>query len=167
MKVVFDVDGVLRDLNGHLLEYYGVPIPDDWKWVHEGKNIYDWAIKDRYRILKEAQPTEYFKTILEFDSKPELWTHQPKDWRPATWHWIRQHIGYDCKIFYLTTEQKRVKLDYEPDTWLVEDNPNFTSYERIVLIDRLYNHNVPAEVRVRSPKELRAVLEKVKHGRVQ
>jgi hypothetical protein len=157
IKISYDLDGVIRDLNAHLLEFYGVPMPHDWKWTHEGKNIYDWAKKDRYRILKEANETEYFDTILRFNKEPEIWTHQPTDWREPTCHWIRTHIGR-CTVFYLTNVEKRARLDAEQDTWLVEDNPLFSSYERILLIDRLYNQKVETPFRMKSPYELNQAL---------
>ena len=42
----------------------------------------------------------------------------------------------------------------EPNTLLIEDNPKFSDYSRIILIDQPYNQKVEANIRVSSPEEL-------------
>ena len=59
-----------------------------------------------------------------------------------------------CRIRYMNTAEKRDRLDKEPDTLLIEDCPNFTRYNRIILIDWRYNRHIKEPVRVKTPKQL-------------
>lgn len=160
MKIVFDLDGVLRDLCGYLNEKLDVPYPKEWIWKHHNKDIFEWIKEDRYCALVYAPITEYFSIVHKTIKNIELWTCQPEKWRPYTKLWINTNIG-DCTIHYLDTNQKREKLDKEPNTYLVEDSPNFKHYDRILLIDRPYNRKVSAETRIHNPKELKQWL--IKH----
>lgn len=159
MRLVFDVDGVLRDINAYLNQRLGVPYPQEWFWKHQDKDIFDWVREDNYGCLIYAPITEYFVTISKRINHFELWTCQPEDWRAYTKLWITANVGR-CTKFYLDTKQKREKLNKEPNTYLVEDSPNFSSYDRIILIDRPYNQHINASIRIKHPNELIPWIEK-------
>lgn len=162
MKIVFDLDGVLRDLHGYLGEHYGIPPPNDWGWEYENKDIFAWAVKDKFRLLRSSPKTEYYDIILRYYPTPEIWTHQPEEWKKATAAWIKQYLGYDCVIRFLTNQEKRERLDLHTDTLLVEDNPNFTHYDRIVLVTRSYNKKIRTKCRVSNPKQLERIFKSEK-----
>jgi len=161
IKIVYDLDGVLRDLNAYLYDKYCVPDPQAWVWEHRGMNIYDWAKFDELKILTDAPKTKYFDTIMKYSPTPEIWTNQPVGWQGKTLEWIYRYIGEGCKIKFLTGEEKRERLDFLTDTMLVEDSPNFASYKRIILIDQAYNQHNMVYYRVKTPGELNALLEGV------
>ncbi len=155
MKIVFDLDGVLRDLNGYLNTKYGIPYPQEWFWKHDEKNIFDWVEKDNYATLVYAPATEY-ERIAKFcflEQNIELWTCQPDNWKPYTKLWIDLHFP-NAVVHYLNTAEKRARLDNEHSTYLVEDCPLFSHWERIILIDQPYNKNVKCETRIKKPEEL-------------
>ena len=74
---------------------------------------------------------------------------------PYTNKWINEHIRryVDCEIKILSSEVKEKLLDYN-DIYLVEDYPNFKSYENIILVDRAYNRNIICKHRIKNGKEL-------------
>ncbi len=156
MKIVFDLDGVLRDLHGYLINKVGLPYPEQWHFLYNGKNIFEIVKDDYYHSLVYSPGTEYFSVIQEY-SPLELWTCQPPTWRPYTEMWIRENLGSPTKR-YLTTEEKREYLDYRKDTYLVEDSPNFSNYDRIILIDKPYNKHIKCELRIHSPKGLEYII---------
>jgi len=153
LRIVYDLDGVLRDLNAYL-ETLGVPYPQEWDWTHEGKNIFQIIKEDGYKALTGAPETEYCPVVRTYADEIELWTCQPPAWRELTYRWIADHLGR-CKVRFLTTEEKKERLDFLIDTLLVEDSPNFKDYHRIVLIDRPYNRHIETEHRIKTPQELK------------
>ena len=164
MRIAFDLDGVLRDLNAYLNQRLDIPYQDDWFWRFKDKDIFDWIKDDHYLCLVYAPITEYFVTIAKRISHFEIWTCQPEPWRKYTKLWITANIG-ECTKYYLDTKQKRERLDKNPDIYLVEDSPNFSNYDRIILIDRLYNHHVDAAIRIKHPNELIPWLEKSREAK--
>lgn len=159
MNVVWDLDGVLRDLNGHLMHLYGGEYPTEWNFKYgNGKTIYE-CIDENLAILVEAPPTAYLRTCLQHYNSPEIWTSQPEPWQPLTKHWIKQHIGEGCTIRFLRCEEKEEELRKDESILLVEDTPNFKSYDRVLLIDRPYNQTVKGAVRIFGTKHLNNMLE--------
>jgi len=162
MKVVFDLDGVIRDLNQLLLERYNVPYPQTWYWSYKGKGVYDY-VKDDYSILRDAPPTEYLDVVKQYTRYPEFWTNQPQDWLRHTYKWLQKYFdGYT--LIMLGPEEKYDKLMRNKDIILVEDYPNFRDYSRIILVDRPYNRQVNAPMRVKNAEEFRKLLNFLKGG---
>ena len=153
MKIVFDLDGVLRDLNTYLYNKYSIPYPQNWLWKHDNKDIFEWVGQD-YQILLHAPETEYCSIVRTYIDNIEIWTCQPPNWRDKTQHWINKHLG-TCKVRFLSTKEKEERLDFLVDHILVEDSPNFESYSKIALIDRPYNQHIKANHRICKPEELK------------
>ena len=167
MKIVFDLDGVIRSLNDYFKINYSINYPQVWYWKHKGKGFWDWCDIDKHMAPLNAPPTKYLPVIKKYCT--EIWTDQPVYWRLKTRKWVRKHIGR-CRIRYMNTAEKRARLDKEPDTLLIEDCPNFTRYNRIILIDWRYNRHIKEPVRVKTPKQLEHWLRLAtggKHARVQ
>ena len=153
IKIVTDLDGVLRDLNQCLGNDFGVPYPTTWYWRFEERTIFDFINSD-LNILYRSPKTKYFNTIVSALSKPiEIWTNQPEEWRPLTVKWCDKNIK-NYNLVFLSPKEKYLKLMDEPNTLLIEDNPKFSDYSRIILIDQPYNQKVEANIRVSSPEEL-------------
>ena len=158
MKIVWDLDGVLRDLNGHLVKLYGGEYPTTWDHSYNGRSIYD-CIDDDLNILINAPTTAYFNVMKQHFPSPEIWTNQNENWKYPTMEWIKKHIGRDFEVHFLNCEEKEKRLAEKEDTLLVEDSPNFKSYNRILLIDRPYNQEVRGAVRIFGTKHLNNVVE--------
>lgn len=166
-KIIFDLDGVLRDIISYLIKRYDIKEPiEKWYWKHNGEDIYELIKKDGYEALTNAEPTNYLKSIIKNFDFLEIWTNQPDEWLPYTNKWIDESIrkNIDCEINILNSEQKEELLEYN-DIYLVEDYPNFKNYENIILVDRLYNRNVECKHRVKNGKELiKKIKELTKYG---
>lgn len=160
-KIVVDLDGVLRNL-GIIFDKLNISTPTTWFWKHQNKDIYDWVAID-YNILLKAKPTKFFPIIKKYYGKDtiEIWSHQPKDWQPYTKQWIKKYIKNKVIIHWFTTDQKYKELKKRKNTILIEDSPNFPSYEQIILIDEPYNQKAKAKIRVRTPKQLERELKNI------
>lgn len=164
MKIIFDLDGVLRNLVPDLCFKFNVPLPQQWVFEIRGKSLYKIIEEEKFQPLIECKPTEYLEIVKSYFDIIEIWSSQPEAWIPYTKLWLDKNIGDEkYSIEYLSTEEKRKRLDTEPDFILVEDSPNFSDYERIVLIDREYNRGVNA-LRVSNPTELNFFLKVIKYG---
>lgn len=150
--IYFDLDGVIRSLSPTALGY---PAPHWWH-KKDGKTIVD-LINEDLRILTESPPTEYYPIIKEL---PEIniITHQPEHWKERTTEWISHHFpGKEINIAYVNSPEEKMEYLYDGD-YLVEDYPFFKDYSRIILIDRAYNGQAAAPVRIYQPEELRKCL---------
>jgi hypothetical protein len=158
-RIVWDVDGVLRDLYTAVTTAFNFKITT-WNWKHKGKDIYDLARK-KPEIIYDAPVTKYLKTINSLvNGHIELWSHQPPEWRIYTDIWLRKNLksGIDIDIRYLTPKEKYRALLKEKDAILVEDYPLYPNYDRIILVDTPYNQNAKAIIRVKTEKELKSAL---------
>ena len=161
MRIVWDLDGVIRDLNGYIIHLYGGKYPKVWDYIcGNNKNIYQ-TINENIDILREAPPTAYYKVLKKHYTYPEFWTSQPKHWQPHTSYWLTKHIGAH-KVRFLKCAEKEVELRKDNDIVLIEDSPNFKSYDNIMLIDRPYNQEVKGAIRIFGTKHLNNLLNVIK-----
>lgn len=155
-KIVFDIDGVIRDLDKILIKKYHLPIPKEYyDWDNKGYNINDMI----NTIMPYAKPTEYLTVIKNYNKNEplEFWTNQPTVFRKKqTKKWLKKYINRKFIIRFLTSKEKFKTLN--KNIILVEDYPLFPNYKRIILIDRPYNKKVKAKIRIKSQKELRKIL---------
>lgn len=158
MRIVWDLDGVLRDLSTGVINKFGGDYPDKWNHVFaSGKKMCD-TINNNMEILVQAPPTAYCSVAKKFCDPIEIWTSQAPAWREHTTKWVEEHLGI-CDIHFLTREEKAKRLDEFPDAVLIEDSPCFKSYKSIILIDRPYNQNVKKAFRIFGTKHLINVFE--------
>jgi hypothetical protein len=157
--IYWDVDGVLRDL---AIAVFGKQ-PPIWDYVspETGKTLIQ-VVNKRLPLLYEAPPTPYLSVARLYEPIKILST-QPPAWRPYTMHWLRQYILAD-KIEFLDYKDNKLKYLKDGD-WLVEDSPNLEDYQRVILIDKPYNQSVNAPYRVKTPKKLKEILEKITGGK--
>ncbi|MCK4522023.1 MAG: hypothetical protein KAU20_05600 [Nanoarchaeota archaeon] len=160
-KIVFDLDGVLRDLSGSLCRKLNLPYPTTWHW-----NAID-LINEDLSILEEAIPTVYFRIIRDYFDEIEVWTSQPVKWRPYTKRWLYRFLGDKVKktVFVGNPLEKEKLLEADKSTFLMEDYPHFKSYERIILLSYPYNKEVEAKVRLKSLRELEMFCRKLPTSR--
>ena len=158
MKIVWDVDGVIRNL-GIVHKRFNIPKTMDWHWIYKDKDIYGW-VKEDYSVLINASPTKYLDVLKESNngSVIEFWTYQPPDWKPYLKQWLNKYFKKYI-IRYLKPDQKYKRLQKHKNVILVEDYPNYPSYDRIILIDRYYNKDTKATIRITSKKQLKNLLE--------
>lgn len=161
MKIVFDLDGVLRDLNTYVSQRYKCAYPNKWEYKYNGKSIFE-CIDEDITILEKAPATGYKSIVKAHYQHVEIWTSQPEHWRVYTMQWINKHLGTGSVVHFLTTEEKEAKLSKEEDTVLIEDSPKFISYDNILLIDRPYNQSVKGAIRIFGSKHLNNMIEVIK-----
>ena len=152
MKIHFDLDGILRDLCTPTLGYE----PEEWHHVTEkGDSIIDILERDLC-IFAKAPPTEYFEYIVENHTPICIITNQKDHWKPYTWQWLHENFGdIPFEVFYYKPEEK---LQFVGENYIVEDYPFFDNYDNIILIDKPYNRQVKAKIRVKNIKELDRIL---------
>ena len=168
IKVVFDLDGVLRNLYSCIRRKFGLQSPAEYhQWDLQGINIYD-LVKRDYSILERAKPTKYIKTIQDYLSKQsiydrsiEIWSYQPYDWVQYSSTWIKKYFPKSV-AYWLTPKEKFEKLSKNKDYILIDDYPLHKNYHnRLWLIDQPYNQNVKCEVRIKTVDELRERLKEI------
>ena len=105
-------------------------------------------------ILERCQPTEYYTTIRKYYPIPTIWSYQHPEWIKLTTDWLSKYF-IDFNLEIKNNDQKFEALHKEDcDVFLVEDYPLYEDYNKMVLIDRPYNQEAKAEIRIHSPKEL-------------
>lgn len=161
MKVVFDLDGVIRDIAGHIAREKKCHYPTVWDYSYNGKNIYE-CINENLNLLLTAPPTAYKAVMLAHFPHPEIWTNQPEAWRGNTMKWVTRHLGAGCIVYFMTTEEKEKKLKEKDNVILIEDSPNFGCYDNILLIDRPYNQGVRRAMRIYGALHFDNLLECIK-----
>lgn len=162
MKIVTDLDGVLRDLNMEMVMNYGIPYPIIWDWKYNGESMFDY-IKKFPSILSNSPKTEYFDIIVKYlGNDLEIWTSQMPEWREYTEKWMKDNLNTIRYTYsYLKPQEKYSILNVLEDYILIEDYPKFKNYDKIILIDRPYNQHVNAKMRVKSPYELEKLLSNI------
>lgn len=160
-RIVSDLDGVIRDINIPLAKRYKVPYPSVWDWRFKEKGIFDWIETDNYRSLISAPKTEYGEVIEETLDDIFILTSQPPSWRRYTRFWLTCRMRTSVDLMFISHSEKATFLEDNPDTWLIEDCPNFKDYSRIILINRPYNQEVKCKNRVKTPKELKLKIKEV------
>ena len=144
--IYYDLDEVIRKLN-----YFGT-FPK-WDSKYKGKSLID-SVNANLNILREAPTTEYFNVIRK-QSPIVILTHQQPGWLDFTFEWLDEHFspGEVCSIH--VTNSSEAKLGYLAEgDFLVDDNPTFSDYSKIILIDQPYNSKVRCPRRVTTPAEL-------------
>jgi len=162
IKIVFDLDGVLRDVDAYLCDKLGVAYPEQWEWMPKGKGLFEHIRNDNYRALVYAPATEYFLPIKKHFEKIEIWSYQIPKWQPYTKLWLNNNLTDKYTIRYLKPHEKEKRLYASKDTYLLEDYPKFKNYDRILLVDRPYNQKVKAPHRIKTVADLKIWLEKTK-----
>jgi len=161
MNIVWDLDGVIRDLNGYIMHLHGGAYPKTWNHIcGNGKNIFD-TINENLDILIDAPPTAYCSVLKKHFTKPEFWTSQPEKWQENTVKWLDFYVG-EHTVKFLKSAQKEALLSTLENTILIEDNPNFLDYENIILIDRPYNQVVKNAIRIFGTRHLNNLISVIK-----
>lgn len=164
MVVLFDLDGVIRDLDGIVEETYDVKWTD-WNGLIDGKNIIT-IVSENPRFLVYSLPTQFYGAIMELIPKPIILTHQVAEWQELTKIWMAHYLP-GCYYEFLTTAEKIGTLDAFntqcADTILIEDHPkiDYAKNKMVYMVEKPYNtmSNCPAERRIRSVGEMYELLE--------
>lgn len=152
-RIFWDLDGVLRVLSWRFHDEW----PDTWSQQINGKGLCEHVDED-LSILLNAPETEY--TDLARECVPlHIVSLQPDNWRKNTSKWFDIHLP-DAKVKYVSKPEHKLLYLECGTRILIEDNPNYDSYENIILIDRPYNRHVSAPNRVTSPDQLRSIITK-------
>ena len=156
MKIVWDLDGVIRDLSGEITKRY---MPDfkitTWYWKYKDLDVYDYVNRNK-AILEECPVTEYYEIAKEI---PDLviWTRQPDSWIYGTVKWVQKYLPRASMRIFGPQECKEESILSDCD-YIIEDYPMFKNYDKVILIDRPYNQEVESKIRIKTPEMLREVL---------
>ena len=151
--IYWDLDGVLRALPEHVLGYE----PTHWNSLRDGKNVIE-LVNENPGLCLSAPETEYLPIVNNNLSKIHLMTSQLPGWIPYTNKWLDDHIKIPYEVIYTTSSVE--KLSLLGDNLLVEDFPNFPSYDRIALITRKYNEHLDVPLRISSVEQFKVFLDK-------
>lgn len=166
-EVLFDLDGVIRNLAADFLPNGGYPK----KWVSilpDGTKFEDYLTKN-VEVFLTSPTTEYYSAIFNYTSlNPSIiLTSQKELWQENTTKWIYNNFPKEnIKDIIFTDgfkEKIRIlkdKLRQNPNTFLVEDYPKYQELlENIILIDRPYNENSNQYIhRIKTPSQLEKFL---------
>ena len=147
--IYWDLDGVLRNLQTMVFGCY----PQHWDEKISGHKLC-WHVNRNLSWLEEAPTTEYFPVALQYQPIVII-TSQPENWRAYTMRWIERRIRAVVK--FVNKPDEKLK-ELRNGDYLIDDCPNFSSFERIILVDRPYNQHVKAKYRVKTPGELEVFL---------
>ena len=112
MNIIFDLDGVIRNLSSYLRTQFGVPAPSSWFWTHRGKNIFELIEEDDFNACLKSPPTKYYNIIKKYFPEPIIWSCQPIQWRPKTIQWLDNHFE-DYTLRFLEGEEKNRRIEVE------------------------------------------------------
>ena len=152
--ILFDLDGVLRDLCGAITKE---PVTE-WNPLINGVSFMD-AVNSDLNVLATAPPTIYHQFVSRL-SHVHLLTSQPKRWRFFTQQWISKNFlpCNNVSVTYVDHPREKLALLSDSDI-LVEDYPYFTDYSKILLIDHPYNRHVKNPIeRITTPGQLARAL---------
>jgi len=155
--IYWDIDGVLRDLSKIVWGFD----PDDWNYKSpERLSIFD-IIRMNPMLLVEAPAGKYID-VARKQKELLILSAQLPHWRTLTEMWISTHLK-DVPVYITFVDNSQEKLKYLKDgDYLIDDCPLFPDYSKIILVDRKYNRNVNAPIRVKTPKELEEILNELK-----
>ena len=147
--IYWDLHGVLADLSKAVFGFE----PPHWDYKVSGENLLD-IVETNLSLLEKCEQTEYTNLVK---SLPFLFviSSQPVHWRSYSDEWLKKNFN-PKKTFrqYVNKPQEKLAL-LKPQDRIVEDYPFFEDYSQVILIDKPYNQNAPAKIRVHSPEELR------------
>lgn len=161
IKLYFDLDGVLRDLEksvfGYRVSHWDQP-------AKNGMEFFQWVEYQGLQVVDNAGPTKFLKTVLEFYTtgmhKPfKILTHQPESWKPYTEAWINKYLGMaHPEIIYV--KSMKDKMAYINDAVLIDDYPGFAGHPNVIIVNKTYNnHTDTKHLRISHVKQMRHVLE--------
>jgi hypothetical protein len=149
--VYWDLHGVLADLSRTVFGFE----PLSWDYKINNENLLD-KIEADLSLLEKCEPTEYI-SLAQTMPFVFIISSQPAHWRERSNNWLRKFFNPNrVYVRYVNTPQEKLGYLKENDR-LVEDYPFFSAeeYNKIILINREYNKEAPAKIRVSSPEELR------------
>jgi hypothetical protein len=158
MNIKFDLDGVCREIHKPLEILYSFKIKH-WSFIYKGKDFWD-MINEHSEIWLNALPTEYYD-IIKKQENLEFWSVQKTEYKADTIKWLDKYFPKYKIRFFKNFEQKE-KAVYKNNIILIDDFPNFSNYKNIILIDRTYNKNTKANVRIKTPEKLQKYLSLLK-----
>ena len=142
ITLFFDLDGVLRNLIPYTLKYE----PDNWDDIHNGKTVVD-IINEHPEVCAYSPGSEYLPIVNERLDHITLLTNQIFEWIPFTEIWLSRHMKIPYDVIYTKSSDHKLKYLGKHDI-LIEDFPNFFSYDNIALITRNYNKKLVVPLRI-------------------
>ena len=152
-KVVFDVDGVMRDI----VKYFGTS-DDDWGNTVNGNSIYDMIIAD-FSCLKKMPDTQFTPVIREFSQEPFIYSTQIEpEAQKYTTEWLKERF-HNPQITYVGEDSYR-KKDAMLGAYdrIFDDHPKFPETSKLIIVGHGYNKDKPG-FRVNTPAEMEGILD--------
>lgn len=149
-KIIWDLDGVLRDFNIYFFNKYKKPYPQSYNEVWQNKNLVQWIEDDKFALIN-SPITEHVQIAKKY-LPIEIWSSQYSHWLELTNEWLINNVIH-FKFIQKSPQQKEKDLE-NLNGFLIEDSPNFRSYDKIILIDRPYNQHIKVKFRIHNMKQL-------------
>ena len=152
-KVVFDVDGVLRDI----VKYLGTT-DNEWDVRVFGKSIMDIITAD-FSCLKVMPDTQFVPTVKAFTQEPHICSTQIEpEARRYTTEWLQERF-HNPQITYVgkgSYAEKDAMLGAHDR--IFDDHPQFPETEKLIIVGHGYNKDKPG-FRVNTPAEMEGTLD--------
>jgi hypothetical protein len=147
LTIFFDIDGVIRRLD---LACFGYE-PSRWdEKNNDGLNVLQIVNKDP-SICERCNPSEYLNFINSLD-KAVFLSNQLVKWIPYTDRWLNRNVTTCYEVIY-TNNNKFEYMDLEKD-FIFDDYPLFDNYNNVMLVDRKYNKDTIAPIRIKNLEDM-------------
>lgn len=161
MNLLWDLDGVLRDLGGEVFSNIEI---DSWDMVVDGLSLCD-KVENNLWFLYTAPPTKYFDTIIEKTDMLDIITYQKEHWRPLTVAWCEKYIGRNKYNLFFVDDFKEKLYLMDKDSVLIDDFPFFADYTNVAVVDYKYNKDVKNPlIRIETVTQMDNFLQKYKEA---
>ena len=107
-------------------------------------------------LLRVAPPTEYLSVINKLKSIRIL-SAQPTNWRVESSIWLERNLSIPYHTIFVNDCNEKLEYLRKGD-WLIDDSPQFSNYDQIILIDRPFNQHIECENRVKTPYDLEKMI---------
>lgn len=160
IKVFFDLDGVLRDLEKSV---FGYRVPH-WDTPVDGMAFFDFIEYKGLQIVDQALPTKFYRTVHSwFTRHPEhalvILTHQPEHWKKYTERWVKEHFG-NIRYSLCYVDKMMGKLKYLDDAILIDDYPGFAGNPNVIMVSKTYNkYDAAPHLRISKAAHMEHVLD--------
>lgn len=144
----FDLDGVLREFGSYVLGYE----PYSWDAKNKDNKTVIQIVNENPKICLECPETEYLEVVNAMLDSIVILSNQLPSWAPYTSQWLNKHIKIPYRVIYTTGPSEKLKILKSNDV-ILEDYPNFVSYNNVALITRNYNKHLKVPLRISNVEE--------------
>ena len=113
-------------------------------------------VNDDPTICAVTKPLEYLPVANSMPFVTFL-SNQPLSWREFTLQWLERRMKTQWHAIFVNSPRSKIEILNKNDL-LIDDYPMFHDYSKVLLVDRPYNRDTKAIIRIMSPNDLREFL---------